>query len=197
MGMGAFSRLLTRRRASSVKGKMVLGLGWFLTNFPGRFLKVAGAVGVTAGAFWAIKPHAFRFMCDRAFEKIDIDSNGQLDHLELQLAVYELYNRLNKRLPGWSDPPSRDLILDALKKFDKDGNMKLDKDEFHEFAKEFITAGSSFSPAFPGTQRPTRCCFLQPCRWLRPWCPACRPCQTAWPPPCCHLWAKLPRPSTQ
>merc|ERR1711976_13369 len=141
-----FSRLLTRRRASSVKGKMVLGLGWLFTNFPGRFLKVAGAVGVTAGAFWAIKPHAFRFMCDRAFE--DIDSNGQLDHLELQLAVYELYNRLSKRLPGWSDPPSRDLILDALKKFDKDGNMKLDKDEFHEFAKEFITAGSSFFSRF-------------------------------------------------
>lgn len=40
-------------------------------------------------------------MCDRAFEKIDMDHNNFLDAMELQLAVYELYNRLNKRLPGW------------------------------------------------------------------------------------------------
>jgi len=42
-----------------------------------------------------------RFMCDRAFEKIDQDKNNFLDAVELQLAVYELYNILNKRFPGW------------------------------------------------------------------------------------------------
>mmetsp|Transcript_6799 Transcript_6799/g.16412 ORF Transcript_6799/g.16412 Transcript_6799/m.16412 type:complete len:180 (+) Transcript_6799:142-681(+) len=127
---------------------MVLGFGWLFTNFPVRFLKVAGGVAVAAATFKVVKPHAFRFMCDRAFEKIDQDKNNLLDHLELQLAVYELYNLLNKRLPGWSDPPTRDKVLEALREFDKDGNMKLDKDEFHEFAKFFIKGGDSFFKRF-------------------------------------------------
>mmetsp|Transcript_14614 Transcript_14614/g.37883 ORF Transcript_14614/g.37883 Transcript_14614/m.37883 type:complete len:187 (-) Transcript_14614:63-623(-) len=116
-------------------------IGWLFDNFPGRFLKVAGGIGVSAVGLHFLKPHAFRFMCDRAFEKIDMDHNNFLDAMELQLAVYELYNRLNKRLPGWADPPNRDEILLSLKKFDKDGNMRLDKFEFHEFAKHILSRG--------------------------------------------------------
>mmetsp|Transcript_19392 Transcript_19392/g.54009 ORF Transcript_19392/g.54009 Transcript_19392/m.54009 type:complete len:180 (-) Transcript_19392:128-667(-) len=127
---------------------MVLGVGWLLTNFPSRFLKVAGSVAVLAGVGHVAKPHIFRFMCDRAFEKIDADHNHHLDHLELQLAVYELYHGINKRLPGWSDPPTRNEILAALQEFDKDGNNLLDKDEFHEFAKKFIKGGDSFFARF-------------------------------------------------
>ncbi len=39
---------------------MVFGIKWLFTNFPGRFLKVAGAIGITAGAAVALKPFAFR-----------------------------------------------------------------------------------------------------------------------------------------
>lgn len=37
---------------------------------------------------------------------------------------------VNKRLPGWSDPPSRPAILAALKTFDVDHNGTLDRKEF-------------------------------------------------------------------
>jgi hypothetical protein len=39
---------------------MVFGLKWLFTNFPGRLLKVAGVIGITAGAAVALKPFAFR-----------------------------------------------------------------------------------------------------------------------------------------
>eukprot|EP00238_Polyblepharides_amylifera_P010853 CAMPEP_0196585522 /NCGR_PEP_ID=MMETSP1081-20130531/50988_1 /TAXON_ID=36882 /ORGANISM="Pyramimonas amylifera, Strain CCMP720" /LENGTH=147 /DNA_ID=CAMNT_0041907097 /DNA_START=147 /DNA_END=590 /DNA_ORIENTATION=- len=89
-------------------------------------------------------PYACRWICDRAFEKIDQDHNSKLDRFELQLAVYEVYNLLNKRFPGWSDPPSRDVVLEGLKKFDKDGDMNLNKEEFFNFMCEFLVEGSNF-----------------------------------------------------
>lgn len=39
---------------------------------------------------------------------------------------------MNKRLPGWQDPPTREAIQAAIKSYDKDGNMKLDREEFKE-----------------------------------------------------------------
>lgn len=42
---------------------------------------------------------------------------------------------MNKRLPGWQDPPSREDIQAALKAYDEDGNGTLDHKEFEKFAR--------------------------------------------------------------
>ncbi|KAK3250724.1 hypothetical protein CYMTET_39907 [Cymbomonas tetramitiformis] len=52
--------------------------------------------------------------------------------------MYEIYNMLNKRFPGWSDPPTRATVVEAIKKYDRDGDMLFDKDEFHTFMSEFL-----------------------------------------------------------
>ena len=49
---------------------------------------------------------------------MDLNQNGFLDEVELQLGVYEVYNLVNKRFPGWSDPPSREQILKVLGEYD-------------------------------------------------------------------------------
>ena len=35
-----------------------------------------------------------------------------------QVAILNLYNIVNKRLPGWQDPPTRARIKTALKEYD-------------------------------------------------------------------------------
>ncbi|KAJ9522522.1 hypothetical protein QJQ45_008370 [Haematococcus lacustris] len=45
--------------------------------------------------------------------------------LEVEIAVLELYNIFNKRLPGWVDPPRRAEIQAALRKFDLSGKAAL------------------------------------------------------------------------
>mmetsp|Transcript_18816 Transcript_18816/g.22553 ORF Transcript_18816/g.22553 Transcript_18816/m.22553 type:complete len:175 (-) Transcript_18816:18-542(-) len=117
---------------------MVLGIGWLFTNFPNRFCKVTCVVVGTAVGVRVATPFVFRVCCDRAFDKIDHNNNNQLDINELQLAMYEVYNGLNKRFPGWTDPPDRKLVLEVLDKFDVDGDRQLNKDEFYEFACDFL-----------------------------------------------------------
>eukprot|EP00976_Prorocentrum_cordatum_P111172 1195323-Prorocentrum_minimum.AAC.7 len=76
-------------------------MAFLFQNFPIRLLKVAGgAIGVAIAGRFA-KPYVLKFMTDRAFDKIDTNKNGKLDEMELQLAIYEVYNLLNKRFPGW------------------------------------------------------------------------------------------------
>lgn len=48
---------------------------------------------------------------------------------------------VNKRLPGWEDPPSRQKIQETLAAFDTDKNGKLDKKEFKEFVKGLTKSG--------------------------------------------------------
>lgn len=106
-----------------------------------RQLKVIGAVGVGFGASKALGPKVLRLICDKCFDKIDSNKNGYLDHMELQLCVYEVYNLLNKRFPGWSDPPPRANILTGLKEFDTNNDNQLDKNEFFEFTKKLFRDG--------------------------------------------------------
>lgn len=46
----------------------------------------------------------------QVFTKVDYNRNGLIEPLEVEVAVLNLYNIVNKRLPGWQDPPSRDEI---------------------------------------------------------------------------------------
>lgn len=83
----------------------------------------------------------FRWLSDRAFDRVDVDKSGFIEPLEVELAVYHLYHMVNKRLPGCQDPPSREVIQAALALFDEDGNKKLDRNEFAGFAKDMLRSG--------------------------------------------------------
>ena len=48
---------------------------------------------------------------------------------------------VNKRLPGWEDPPTRLKIQEAIAAFDTDKNGRLDKKEFKEFVKGLTKSG--------------------------------------------------------
>lgn len=57
------------------------------------------------------------------------------------MAILKLYNLVNKRLPGWQDPPKRSDIMNALRAYDEDGNGTLDEKEFEEFARSLMKTG--------------------------------------------------------
>lgn len=44
------------------------------------------------------------------FDKVDYNNNGMIEPLEVEVAILSMYNIVNKRLPGWQDPPTRDAI---------------------------------------------------------------------------------------
>eukprot|EP00882_Tetradesmus_deserticola_P007172 GHRQ01007551.1.p1 GENE.GHRQ01007551.1~~GHRQ01007551.1.p1 ORF type:complete len:155 (+),score=53.73 GHRQ01007551.1:275-739(+) len=85
--------------------------------------------------------YLFPWMCKRVFRKVDYNSNGLIEPLEVEVAILTLYNIVNKRLPGWQDPPTRDAIQAALKSFDDDHNGALDAAEFERFAKSLMSTG--------------------------------------------------------
>lgn len=59
--------------------------------------------------------------------QVDYNNDNKLEELEIEIAILKIYNLINKRLPGWQNPPTRDQIKAALKVFDVDGNGYLDK----------------------------------------------------------------------
>lgn len=75
------------------------------------------------------------------FKKVDYNKNGQIEPLEVEVAILSLYNIVNKRLPGWQDPPTRDEIQAALRAFDSDSNGSLDEAEFEQFSKSLMKSG--------------------------------------------------------
>ena len=64
---------------------------------------------------------------DQMFNQVDYNNDGRLDPLEIEIAILHVYNVINKRLPGWQNPPTRKQIQTALTVFDVDGNGTLDK----------------------------------------------------------------------
>lgn len=52
----------------------------------------------------------FRRMCYTIFRRVDADNSGFIEAIEVEVAIYRLYNIINKRIPGWQDPPSRSQI---------------------------------------------------------------------------------------
>ncbi len=45
-----------------------------------------------------------------------------------QVAILNLYNIVNKRLPGWQDPPTRARIKTALKEYDTNQDFVLNQE---------------------------------------------------------------------
>lgn len=77
----------------------------------------------------------------QVFDKVDVNNNRQIEAIEAEVAILSLYNVVNKRVPGWQDPPSRARIMESLKVFDKDGDGALNKDEFFYFSKDLLKNG--------------------------------------------------------
>ncbi len=61
------------------------------------------------------------------YDQVDYNKDGKLEPLEIEIAILKIYNIINKRLPGWQNPPTRPQIQAALKAFDVDGNGFLDR----------------------------------------------------------------------
>ena len=68
-----------------------------------------------------------RRVIDQVFNRVDYNNDGRLDPLEIEIAILHVYNIINRRLPGWQNPPTRKQIQTALAVFDVDGNGTLDK----------------------------------------------------------------------
>lgn len=60
-------------------------------------------------------------------DQVDYNKDGKLEALEIEIAILKIYNIINKRLPGWQNPPTRQQINAAFRLFDVDGNGTLDK----------------------------------------------------------------------
>ncbi|KAK9832743.1 hypothetical protein WJX81_006913 [Elliptochloris bilobata] len=85
--------------------------------------------------------YLFRRLCNLVFRQVDYNGNGVLDSLEVEVAVLNLYNVINKRLPGWQDPPTRARIRAALMEYDTNKDHVLNQEEFCEFARALVHAG--------------------------------------------------------
>lgn len=85
----------------------------------------------------------FDFMCNKVFDAVDANGNGVIEQTEVEVAIMSLYNQVNKRLPGWQDPPSRKQIQRALAVFDSNKDGVLQRHEFTSFAKDLVQAGPS------------------------------------------------------
>ena len=46
------------------------------------------------------RPIARRFVCDRCFEKVDVDKSGFLEVIEIEVAMLYLYNMVSERGGG-------------------------------------------------------------------------------------------------
>ena len=85
----------------------------------------------------------FDLMINKVFSIVDVNGNGVIEDTEVEVVVMSLYNQVNKRLPGWQDPPSRAQIRKALAAFDTNRDGVLSKHEFCSFAKDLVNAGPS------------------------------------------------------
>ncbi|KAK9829929.1 hypothetical protein WJX72_008696 [[Myrmecia] bisecta] len=81
------------------------------------------------------------WMGRRVFRRVDVNQDGRLEGMEVEVAILRLYNTVNKRLPSWQDPPTREQIRTAFAVFDVDRNGTLDEAEFIEFAKQMLHSG--------------------------------------------------------
>lgn len=89
--------------------------------------RARGGVPVDACPSCRLLNWLIRRIIDAVFHQVDYNNDGRLEPLEIEIAILKVYNIINKRLPGWQNPPTRAQIRTALSVFDVDGNGALDK----------------------------------------------------------------------
>eukprot|EP00294_Goniomonas_avonlea_P004034 CAMPEP_0114549744 /NCGR_PEP_ID=MMETSP0114-20121206/5688_1 /TAXON_ID=31324 /ORGANISM="Goniomonas sp, Strain m" /LENGTH=267 /DNA_ID=CAMNT_0001734441 /DNA_START=202 /DNA_END=1005 /DNA_ORIENTATION=- len=78
------------------------------------------------------------------FDQCDVDNSGSISHAELYVGVLLVYNEINRRFPGYHDPPTSEEVMEALMKYDMDGNGTLDRHEFAQLAHSLGDLGGAY-----------------------------------------------------
>ncbi|XP_078162940.1 uncharacterized protein LOC144558098 [Carex rostrata] len=91
------------------------------------------------------KERQVRKITDKAFDHFKDESGKSEEGLtfeDVYIAVLEIYNDINKYLPGpHYDPPAKEKLLNMMEEYDFDFNKRLDREEFAEFIRK-LTADS-------------------------------------------------------
>mmetsp|Transcript_10200 Transcript_10200/g.29245 ORF Transcript_10200/g.29245 Transcript_10200/m.29245 type:complete len:152 (-) Transcript_10200:128-583(-) len=77
----------------------------------------------------------FKKFCEKSFKKCDYDGNGEIEAKELHIGLLMLYDQINDMLPIHIDVPAHEQVTELAKRFDLNGDEKLDFDEYHKICK--------------------------------------------------------------
>lgn len=127
-----------------------------------RWVLVAGSVvGISVGCLLGLLPllfmgkdsvssavekvlHSSEFRCqaELCFERYDTDKSGHLDRGECKAMLRELGKAVDGIVPQAADAtlPDEETVDRVISQFDTDGDNKLDREEFVEFAKSVMRA---------------------------------------------------------
>ncbi|CAK0787613.1 hypothetical protein CVIRNUC_010835 [Coccomyxa viridis] len=106
-----------------------------------RFLSIPSEARSSLGGIMGLFDWLLHRLIDQIFNQVDYNNNGRLEAIEIEVAILKIYNIINRRLPGWQNPPTRAQIATALTVFDVDGNGTLDRSEFYLFTKDMVHSG--------------------------------------------------------
>lgn len=90
--------------------------------------------------------HTFAFLqiCNRAFDQVDQNKDGEIDTDELTIAMCHMHYKLAKRAPGITSPPTRQKVAEKMKRYGFDDEGTLNKDQFNSFAKKWFDREGAF-----------------------------------------------------
>ena len=107
-------------------------VAWAVGSALGLVLTLPGLLSVSAGGAYYIRRRVNQLSAnafDKAFEKVDANSNGRITAEELYIGVCECYLLLHEC--GLNvRAPKKDNVLKLLKIFDIDGSGELNREEF-------------------------------------------------------------------
>ena len=69
---------------------------------------------------------------DKSFKKYDVDGSGYIEFKEYRKIIAELYNKLGQKTPKKAE------IDEMIEDLDRDGDHKLDSDEFKEHTRSVL-----------------------------------------------------------
>lgn len=87
---------------------------------------------------------AFEKICHGVFKSVDKNKDGEIDKVELVLAMSKMHFKLAKISPGISEPPNGEEVDEMLVKYDVDASGGLSQEEFHKFCKEWFAGKGIF-----------------------------------------------------